>query len=76
MDTGTLALLIPIVAIVGSYVISAMKIQKEKGTMSKTHLSEMNALRDEVSLLKSRVEVLERLATDESTRLRKEFESL
>lgn len=44
--------------------------------MSKTHLSEMNALRDEVSLLKSRVEVLERLATDESTRLRKEFESL
>ncbi|MCL1039609.1 hypothetical protein L2750_21105 [Shewanella submarina] len=76
MNAGTLALLIPIVAIVGSFIISAMKIQKQQGRMSKKQEAELTALRDEIAELKNRIQVLEELATDDGESLKREINNL
>ena len=46
MNTGALALLIPILAIVGGYVVAIMKIRDKQGVSSREQEAENQALRD------------------------------
>ncbi|MGI2101343.1 hypothetical protein ACRN9O_11100 [Shewanella oncorhynchi] len=73
MNTGALALLIPILAIVGGYVVAIMKIRDKQGVSSREQEAENQALRAELATLRQRVEVLEQLATDDGFQLKREF---
>ncbi|UJF20872.1 hypothetical protein [Shewanella sp. OMA3-2] len=66
MNTGSLALLIPILAILGSFIVSIMKLRERQIRAASEHDSHNNSLLKEVSALRDRVEVLERLVTDDS----------
>ncbi|MCS6205908.1 hypothetical protein [Shewanella baltica] len=76
MNTGALALLIPILAIVGGYVVAIMKIRDKQGVSSREQEAENQALRDELATLRQRVEVLEQLVTDDSFQLKREFKQV
>lgn len=76
MNTGTLALLIPILAIVGGYVVAIMKIRDKQGVSSREQEAENQALRAELATLRQRVEVLEQLVTDDSFQLKREFKQV
>lgn len=75
MNAATLALLIPIVAIVGGVVLSAMKIQQRKGQAQQQD-AVLQALQEEISALKARVQVLEALATDSGESLKRKINDL
>lgn len=73
MNPATLALLIPIFAIVGGYAVAIMKI-RERGNSANNKLQADNQLLHiELDKLRERVEVLEQLVTDESFQLKREF---
>ncbi|MBB1269380.1 hypothetical protein [Shewanella sp. SR44-3] len=72
MNAATLALLIPILAISGSFIVSIMKLREKQ--ISAEHNKHNQALHDELNQLRQRVEVLERLATDDSFQLKREIE--
>ncbi|ABS09863.1 MULTISPECIES: hypothetical protein [Shewanella] len=76
MNTGALALLIPILAIVGGYVVAIMKIRDKQGVSSREQEAENQALRAELATLRQRVEVLEQLVTDDSFQLKREFKQV
>ena len=76
MNTGALALLIPILAIVGGYVVAIMKIRDKQGVSSREQEAENQALRAELVTLRQRVEVLEQLVTDDSFQLKREFKQV
>ena len=73
MNTGALALLIPILAIVGGYIVAIMKIRNRQKVSSREHEAEDQALRTELVTLRRRVEVLEQLVTDDGFQLKREF---
>ena len=73
MNTGTLALLIPILAIVGGYVVAIMKIREKQTAASSAQAAENQILRAELESLRHRVEVLEQLVTDDGFQLKREF---
>ncbi|WP_445945550.1 hypothetical protein [Shewanella sp.] len=74
MNAATLALLIPILAISGSFIVSIMKLREKQISASAEHNKHNQALHDELNQLRQRVEVLERLATDDSFQLKREIE--
>ena len=76
MNSGTLALLIPIIAIIGGVILSAMSLSQKNKIRSKQQTQELDLLKQTVSRLQQRVEVLERLATEEHQPLKREFERL
>ncbi|MGI1986530.1 hypothetical protein [Shewanella morhuae] len=73
MNTSTLALLIPIFAIVGGYVVAIMKIRNKSVGLSREQEAENQALRAELASLRQRIEVLEQLVTDDDYQLKREF---
>jgi uncharacterized membrane protein len=74
MNAGTLALLIPILAIVGSFIVSIMKLREKQSTANNEQARHNKALQEEIAALRSRIEVLERLVTDDSFQLKRELE--
>jgi len=74
MNAGTLALLIPIIAIVGGYMISMMKIRERQQLASREHQEEMLLMREEMAKLKARIEVLEKVVTDDDWQLKREID--
>ncbi|MCP3129718.1 hypothetical protein [Shewanella sp. KJ2020] len=74
MNTGTLALLIPIFAIVGGYVVAIMKIRGKQSIANSAQTAENQALRTELEALRRRIEVLEQLVTDDGFQLKREFD--
>ncbi|QSX28600.1 hypothetical protein [Shewanella cyperi] len=74
MNAGTLALLIPLVAIVGAYLISMMKIRERQQLASREHQEEMLLMREEIGKLKARIEVLEKVVTDDDWQLKREID--
>lgn len=73
MNTSTLALLIPIFAIVGGYVVAIMKIRNKSVGLSREQEAGNQALRAELASLRQRIEVLEQLVTDDDYQLKREF---
>ncbi|MCL1090285.1 hypothetical protein L2744_11920 [Shewanella profunda] len=73
MNNGALALLIPILAIVGGYVVAIMKIREKQRLASREQALDNQALRTELETLRRRVEVLEQLVTDDGFQLKREF---
>ena len=73
MNTSTLALLIPIFAIVGGYVVAIMKIRNKSVGLNREQDAENQALRAELASLRQRIEVLEQLVTDDDYQLKREF---
>lgn len=73
MNAATLALLIPIFAIVGGYTVAIMKIRERGNSVSTKLQAENQLLRIELDKLRELVEVLEQLVTDESFQLKREF---
>lgn len=76
MNAATLALLIPILAIVGSFIVSIMKLKEKQLNANTEHNQHNQALHDEINKLRQRIEVLERLATDDSFQLKREIEKV
>lgn len=76
MNSGTLALLIPIVAIVGGYVVAIMKIRERQKRTDQEQSKANQALHDELDALRKRVEVLEQLVTDDSYELRRAIDKV
>ncbi|EGM71457.1 hypothetical protein [Shewanella sp. HN-41] len=73
MNAGTLALLIPILAIVGGYIVAIMKIREKQSMANSAQAVENQALRAELETLRRRIEVLEQLVTDDGFQLKREF---
>lgn len=73
MNAGTLALLIPILAIVGGYIVAIMKIREKQSIANSAQAVENQVLRAELEALRRRVEVLEQLVTDDGFQLKREF---
>ncbi|SIQ81634.1 hypothetical protein SAMN05421840_104251 [Shewanella morhuae] len=73
MNTSSLALLIPIFAIVGGYVVAIMKIRNKSVGLSREQEAENQELRAELASLRQRIEVLEQLVTDDDYQLKREF---
>ncbi|PIW59663.1 hypothetical protein [Shewanella sp. CG12_big_fil_rev_8_21_14_0_65_47_15] len=73
MNPGTLALLIPILAIVGGYIVAIMKIREKQSIANSAQAVENQVLRAELENLRRRVEVLEQLVTDDGFQLKREF---
>lgn len=76
MNAATLALLIPILAIVGSFIVSIMKLKEKQLNANTEHNKHNQALHDEINKLRQRIEVLERLVTDDSFQLKREIEKV
>ncbi|WP_198782345.1 hypothetical protein [Shewanella putrefaciens] len=74
MNTGTLALLIPIFAIVGGYIVAIMKIRGKQSMANNAQAAENQALRAELETLRRRIEVLEQLVTDDGFQLKRELD--
>ena len=76
MNSGVLALLIPIVAIVGGILLAAFKIHKEHGERNSDQEAELANMREQIAGLTERVKVLEELATDDVESLKREINNL
>ena len=50
MNTGALALLIPILAIVGGYVVAIMKIRNKQGVSTREQVAENQAFQTELAI--------------------------
>lgn len=74
MNPATLALLIPILAIVGGYAVTIMKMREKQRSISNAQAIENKALHDEINSLKTRIEVLEKLVTDDDYQLKRDIE--
>ena len=66
MNVATLALLIPILAIIGSFVISIMKLRAKQLSAANEYRNQSKSNNDELQALRNRVEVLERLVTEDA----------
>lgn len=66
MNVATLALLIPILAIIGSFVISIMKLRAKQLSAANEYRNQSKSINDELQALRNRVEVLERLVTEDA----------
>lgn len=76
MNTGNLVMLIPIVAIVGYYLLEIIKIKHKVRSQNSTqseHYSEMTA---EIRSLRQRVETLEAIVTQEGFDVKREINRL
>jgi hypothetical protein len=73
MNAGTLALLIPILAILSGFIISIMKLREKQSAANHEQASHHKALKEEISALRGRIEILERLVTDDSFQLKREL---
>lgn len=75
MNTATLALLIPILAIVGGYVVAIMKIREKQNRVASQQNEQNQLLNAELAALRHRVEVLEQLVTDDGFELKRQFKA-
>ena len=66
MNVATLALLIPILAIIGSFVISIMKLRAKQLSAANEYRNQSKSINDELQALRNRVEVLEHLDTEDA----------
>jgi len=66
MNAATLVLLIPILAIIGSFVISIMKLREKQLYAANEYRNQSKSINEELQALRDRVEVLERLVTDDA----------
>lgn len=73
MNSATLALLIPILAIVGGYVVAIMKIREKQKRATSQQNEQNQLLSAELAALRHRVEVLEQLVTDDGFELKRQF---
>ncbi|MGI2259669.1 hypothetical protein ACRRUX_10100 [Shewanella sp. GXUN23E] len=76
MNPGTLALLIPIIAIIGGLLLGAMRIRQQHGELNKQQEARLAQMQQEITALKGRIEVLEALATDEKENLKRDINNL
>ncbi|MGL4473218.1 MAG: hypothetical protein ACRCT7_01945 [Shewanella sp.] len=76
MNSATLALLIPIVAIVCGALISIMKMKTQQQKNNRKQQASQDELKQEIAKLRERIEVLEALAVDEQQQLRREIDAL
>jgi len=75
MNTATMALLIPILAILGSFIVSIMKLRERQVRATTEQASNNKALHNEISALRQRIEILERLVTDDSFELAQKIDN-
>ncbi|MCL1142523.1 hypothetical protein [Shewanella gaetbuli] len=75
MNPATLALLIPILAIVGGFIISIMKLRDSQGKAQAEYDKHTQVLQKELDGLRQRVETLERLVTDDAYDIKRNIEN-
>ncbi|UAL41448.1 hypothetical protein K8B83_10985 [Shewanella inventionis] len=73
MSTATMALLIPIIAIIGSFIVSIMKLKERQAVALNEQANNNKSLHDEINALRQRIEVLERVVTDDSYDLKQKI---
>ncbi|GGB73213.1 MULTISPECIES: hypothetical protein [Shewanella] len=73
MNPATLALLIPIIAIIGSFIVSIMKLKERQSIAANEQANNNKSLHDEISSLRQRIEVLERVITEDSYDLKQKI---
>ncbi|MGI2176488.1 hypothetical protein [Shewanella ulleungensis] len=73
MNPATMALLIPIIAIIGSFIVSIMKLKERQNLAANEQVNSNKSLHDEINALRQRIEILERLVTDDSYDLKQKI---
>ncbi|GGP43350.1 hypothetical protein GCM10009347_08720 [Shewanella algicola] len=73
MNPATLALLIPIIAIIGSFIVSIMKLKERQRLAANQQENNNKSLHDEISSLRQRIEVLERVITEDAYDLKQKI---
>ncbi|MBB1392088.1 MULTISPECIES: hypothetical protein [Shewanella] len=73
MNPATMALLIPILAILGSFIVSIMKLRERQARATTDQATNNKALHDEISALRKRIEVLERVVTEDAYDLKQKI---
>ncbi|KVX01426.1 hypothetical protein [Shewanella frigidimarina] len=73
MNPPTLALLIPILAILGSFIVTIMKLKQRQSHTTAEQATNNKALHDEINALRQRIEVLERVVTDDAYDLKQKI---
>ncbi|MGX9461910.1 hypothetical protein ACWXWU_11835 [Shewanella sp. A14] len=73
MNPATMALLIPILAILGSFIVSIMKLRERQTRATTEQATNNKALHDEIASLRQRIEVLERVVTEEAYDLKQKI---
>ena len=73
MNPATLALLIPILAISGSFIVTIMKLRERQSRTMAEQATNNKALHDEISALRQRIEVLERVVTEDAYDLKQKI---
>ncbi|ABL99802.1 hypothetical protein SHAM105786_18210 [Shewanella amazonensis] len=73
MSIPMLALFIPILAITCGFVLQFMRLRERQQLLGSEHKAELAILHGEINQLKSRIEVLEKLVTDEGFDLEREI---
>ena len=73
MNPATLALLIPIIAIIGSFIVSIMKLKERQNLAANEQQNNNKSLHDEISSLRQRIEVLERVITEDAYDLKQKI---
>ncbi|MCH4296404.1 hypothetical protein MJ923_19030 [Shewanella sp. 3B26] len=65
MNVGMLALLIPIIAVTGGFILQFMRLRERQQRLGSEQRAEFEALQGEIRELKERIQVLETIVTDE-----------
>ncbi|MCL1115615.1 MULTISPECIES: hypothetical protein [Shewanella] len=73
MNPATMALLIPIIAIIGSFIVSIMKLKERQMVAMNEQANKNKSIHDEIHALRQRIEVLERVVTEESYDLKQKI---
>lgn len=73
MNPATMALLIPIIAIIGSFIVSIMKLKERQNLAANEQVNSNKSLHDEINALRQRIEILESLVTDDSYDLKQKI---
>ncbi|GGP72655.1 hypothetical protein [Shewanella ulleungensis] len=73
MNPATMALLIPIIAIIGSFIVSIMKLKERQNLATNEQVNSNKSLHDEINALRQRIEILESLVTDDSYDLKQKI---
>ncbi|MCL2919755.1 hypothetical protein [Shewanella litorisediminis] len=73
MSIPMLALFIPIFAITCGFILQFMRLRERQQRLGNEHKAELTVLHGEINQLKSRIEVLEKLVTDEGFDVRREI---
>ncbi|AZG72921.1 hypothetical protein [Shewanella livingstonensis] len=73
MNPTTMVLLIPILAILGSFIVSIMKLRERQVRTTTEQVTNNKALHEEISALRQRIEVLERVITEDAYDLKQKI---